>query len=238
MKVTEILKAGSTGGVGNPTAEELEEINKLSLRALTAEEVFVFKVNACDDQVDRDFEHFTVGALKKLSALLVGKTFIFDHNWTAGNQVARIFSAKVKKDGDAHRLQVMVYMLRSDETAPLIDKIEAGILKEVSIGCSVSKATCDICGQPYSGCQHRRGENYNGKSCSIALDDPFDAYELSFVAVPCQREAGVTKGVQKAEGVAILPGDAAADEVSATTKEIQRKRALARIALIERINKI
>ena len=39
--------------------EELALINRQALKELTEEEVFVFRVAACDNQVDRDFECFT-----------------------------------------------------------------------------------------------------------------------------------------------------------------------------------
>ena len=87
------------------------------------------------------------------------------------------------------------YMLRNDQTAPLIAAIEGGILREVSVGCQVAKAICSICGadRRETYCGHRPGQEYEGKRCHIDLDDPTDAYELSFVAVPAQREAGVIK---------------------------------------------
>ena len=43
---------------------------------------------------------------------------------------------------------------------------------------------------------HILGETYPDEGfCFLNLDDPSDAYELSFVAVPAQRNAGVTKAV-------------------------------------------
>ena len=36
-------------------------------------------------------------------------------------------------------------------------------------------------------------KEYNGKTCYAILDEVTDAYEVSFVAVPAQRGAGVTK---------------------------------------------
>ena len=55
--------------------------------------------------------------------------------------------------------------------------------------------TCSICevDNTKTYCEHRAGEEYDGKTCYKALDDPKDAYEISFVAVPAQPEAGVTK---------------------------------------------
>ena len=121
---------------------------------------------------------------------------ICDHAWLAANQVARIYRAEVVKDGAAAVLRLDVYMPRNAETQPVIDKIESGILKEVSVGCSIAKATCSVCGQPYGTCSHERGRAYDGKPCVVELSEPTDAYEVSFVAVPAQPAAGVCKGAE------------------------------------------
>ena len=42
-------------------------------------------------------------------------------------------------------------------------------------------------------CKHWNGETYDGNVCYFALKGALDAYELSFVAVPAQPKAGVTK---------------------------------------------
>ena len=44
---------------GIPTEEDLKLINKYALRPLKKEEVFVFSVILCDNDIDRDFERFS-----------------------------------------------------------------------------------------------------------------------------------------------------------------------------------
>ncbi|MDL2288699.1 hypothetical protein LJC32_04905 [Oscillospiraceae bacterium OttesenSCG-928-F05] len=90
-------------------------------------------------------------------------------------------------------------MLRENNEA-LIKAIEAGIKKEVSIGCSVEKSLCSICGNDITDrtkCTHIKGMRYpiggEEKLCYAELDDATDVYEWSFVAVPAQRRAGVMK---------------------------------------------
>lgn len=177
------------------TAGDLELINRQSLRPLTAEDVFTFKVRACDDQVDREFENFSLSALGQLAELFVGKTFIFDHLWSASNQTARVYAADVENEGGVNSLIVRAYMLRNEDTAPIIRSIEGGILREVSVCVGVKSAVCSICGinKRKARCEHRPGQEYDGKLCTVELGDICDAYELSFVAVPAQREAGVVK---------------------------------------------
>jgi len=175
---------------------ELALINKQALRDLTADEVFTFKIAACNDQVDRDFEHFSEKALGQLAVLYVGKTVIMDHDWTAKNQTARVYASGVEPmDGGGHQIVLRAYMLRSDDTKNAIDRIESGILREVSVGCRMQTAVCDICGvdKRLTRCEHRPGSDYDGKTATVTLDKATDAYEVSFVAVPAQREAGTVK---------------------------------------------
>ena len=186
------------------TAEELARINRFAKKELRAEEVYTFAVKLCDNEVDRDFERFDRAALEKLSELFVGRTGIFDHSWSAGGQTARIYRAEVIEEetrttaGDKYCwCKGWAYMLRTEKNAELIAEIEGGIKKEVSVGCSAAKRSCSICGKDAGLCEHERGKYYGGKLCYAVLSDITDAYEWSFVAVPAQPLAGVTKSVRR-----------------------------------------
>ncbi len=195
----------NTGGV--PDKHELKLINKLSRRSLSADEVFVFSVVLCDNEIDRDFERFSDKTLQAMAQLYVGKSGIFDHSMKGRDQVARIFSCEVEKpEGQTTsygapyvRVKARAYMPRTETNKDLMTEIDAGIKKEVSVGCSVTNTVCSVCGadQKTQGCEHRKGRVYhkNGKDliCHHVLDGAADAYEWSFVAVPAQRGAGVVK---------------------------------------------
>lgn len=174
---------------------ELALINRWSLRPLEAEEVFTFRLAACNDQVDRDHERFTPRTLEGLAKLYPGKALIMDHAWSAKGQTARIYAAGVEKAGDASTLVLRAYMLRGEATAPTVAAIEGGILREVSVGCAIEKALCSVCGADKSRqrCAHIPGQLYDGKSCHVDLDGAEDAYEVSFTPVPAQPGAGVVK---------------------------------------------
>lgn len=193
------MKNSSTG----VTEEELSAINAFSRKKLTQEEVYVFPVTLCDNEIDRDFERFLPTALEKLASLFAGKTGIFDHNAKSTSQTARIFKTWVETDKSKRNslgepfcaLKAKAYMVRTGENEALISEIEGGIKKEVSVSCAVSKAKCSICGADLRKreCDHSRGKRYSGRLCYAELSEPTDAYEWSFVAVPAQRGAGVTK---------------------------------------------
>lgn len=192
------------GGAGITLDEqELAQINRHTLRAYTADELFAFKLIACDNEVDRDGEAFPEATLQQLANKLLGKTVIADHQWKAENQCARIYAAQTGvKEGKTTSygvpyvfLEAHCYMPRTEETKAQIDRIEAGIQKEVSIGCAVRKHTCSICGKGFYSpdCIHKRGDKYDGNPCFVLLEDAADAFEVSFAAVPIQPAAGVTK---------------------------------------------
>lgn len=190
-------------------SEDMEKINRFTRRELTAEQVYTFNISLCNNDIDRDFEKFSVEALHQLAELFVGKTGICDHSMRAADQKARIYDAYVEKcdgqytaDGeDLYVLRGRAYMLNNDENKQLIDEIDAGIKKEVSVSCSMGKSTCSICGadKRVSRCEHIPGREYSGKKCFSVLADAQDAYEFSFVAVPAQRDAGVTKSFSAKE---------------------------------------
>lgn len=180
----------------------LDKINSMTRRNFRAEELYTFPVTLCGNEVDRDGERFSDEALETLQTLFIGKTFIADHNPTMENQVARIYDTElVTTDtltsyGEPYKyLKGYVYMVRTEKNADLITEIDAGIKREVSVSCSATVKRCSICGKNNleNPCEHFKGHEYDGKSCHYILENVTDAYELSFVAVPAQAEAGVTK---------------------------------------------
>ena len=190
----EIKKAAEAVGSGVPTAVQLDAINALAKAQLKAEQVYVFSLRLCDDQPDRDWERFDAAALPGLAKLFLGKTGIVDHKWSSEKQVARIFETQVVKEDGVSFIKAWAYIRRGSANDEIIADIEAGIKKEVSVGCAMGRAVCSVCGSEYGTCGHQKGESYDGQVCCAILQEPMDAYEFSFVAVPAQRDAGVLKG--------------------------------------------
>lgn len=200
-----VIKSASID-VQEVTEEELKLINKFTLSPLEESEVFSFKMVLCDNEVDRDFEAFSLRALEQLKKLFIGKTIIKDHMPRADNQVARIYSTELKKNGNTTQLgepytQLIAkcYMVKTAENESLIAEIKGGIKKEASVGCRTISAICSICGTDNAKkyCNHYAGRSYekDGKEqvCTYRLDNATDAYEVSLVAIPAQRNAGACK---------------------------------------------
>ena len=209
------MKEGYVADPGSvPTEEELQKINRYTRRALSADEVYVFSVVLCDNEIDRDFERFSAQALHKMAELYVGKTGIFDHSMKGCDQVARIFDCRVETPGGQTThdqkpyacVKARAYMPRTEKNKDLILEMDSGIKKEVSVGCAVGRVTCSICGtdQKTGRCEHRKGKVYHcggrDEVCHHVLEDPTDAYEWSFVAVPAQPKAGVVKAFRNEKG--------------------------------------
>ncbi len=186
---------------GKPTKNELELINRYTRRELSEDEVYVFSIVLCDNEIDRDFERFPLETLTELEKLFVGVTGVLDHIPQSKNQTARIFSCKTEildnrltSDGIPYaRLHARAYIPKSKSNDDFILALDSGIRKEVSVGCSVKKHICSICGEDIRICGHIKGKSYDNRLCYSELIGAGDAYEWSFVAVPAQKNAGVIK---------------------------------------------
>ena len=134
----EICKDAAVKGIGTPDGEELALINALSRRELGADEVYTFALRLCDNDIDRDFERFGDETLDQLAPLFVGVAGVFDHQWSARGQTARIYRTQVvggdgtiTSDGRPCRyLKGWAYMMRTQENAALIAEIDGGIKRE------------------------------------------------------------------------------------------------------------
>lgn len=209
MKAFNITKADAE--------KDIALINQFSLKELKPEDVLCFSLVLCDNEVDRDMEKFPVKSLETLAGMFVGRTGIKDHSWAMRNQVARLYRVELQKTAEKNSLgeqlvQLMgsAYMLRTPENESLINSIEGGIVKEVSVGFGIKKLTCSICGEELkhswwepTKCKndHEKGKTYDGSTCIGLMEEPTDAYEFSFVAVPSQRGAGVTKAYESGESI-------------------------------------
>ena len=201
-----VNKQAHCGGTAAVDEQALMQINRFSRKQLTADEVYTFAVRLCDNEVDRDGERFEGETLDGLAQLFVGKTGIFDHEWSANGQTARIYQTEVVEEpgtvtavGDGYRyIKAYAYVLRTPGNQELIAQLDGGILREVSVGCAVGRSVCSICGKQAGSCAHKKGERYDGKLCYTKLEGAVDAFEWSFVAVPAQPKAGVLKSKRAA----------------------------------------
>ena len=156
--------------------EELKAINAMSKKKLRPEEVYAFAVRLCDNEIDRDNERFPAAPLEELAPPVVGRSGLFDHQWSTRNQAARIYRTEVVREswmteaGEPYcYLKGCAYLLRTEGNRELIAAIEGGIKKEVSVGCAVERSVCSICGEEFHTCPHEKGAEYGGRRCWAEL---------------------------------------------------------------------
>ena len=149
------------------------------------EEDYTFTIKLCDNKIDKNYERFSSGCLEKMAKMFVGKL-----GYVGENQVAKITSVEVVKEKFPYDrwLKATATMPRTRGNEKLIEQIEWGEKKEVSIGCSIKTKTCSICKDTEGKCNHKPGEYYNGILCYMTLDDPQDVYEWAFVERPKEVE--------------------------------------------------
>ena len=191
------------------SAEDLERIGAYTRNPPDPDALYTFPVLLCDNEIDRDLERFDTASLPELARMFVGKSGLFDHSMQSRDQTARIYKAECCTDparrtqtGEVYTyVRAMAYMPKTEQNRTLIEEIDAGIKKEVSVGCAVSSVRCSVCGADVrrAPCSHRKGDMTDGSLCHHILAAPTDAYEWSFVAVPAQRAAGVTKSFRHKE---------------------------------------
>ena len=197
----EICKDAVVKGIGTPGTDELALINCLARRELGADEVYTFALRLCDNDIDRDHERFDDAALDELAPMFVGVSGVFDHQWSAREQTARIYRTEVvggegtlTADGRPYRfLKGWAYMMRTDGNAALIAEIDGGIKREVSVGCAVEKVICSICGRELDQCPHEKGEEYEGQVCCGVLTGATDAYECPLWQCPPSERPGSSR---------------------------------------------
>ena len=142
---------------------------------------YTFDVKMFDNELDETFERFSATALKRLAELSHGTVGVL-----GGEPVARVLEARVvieqhrlTKAGDPYRwVKARITVPLNEKTSALIYEIEHGHRHEISVGCSVQKVVCSICGK--QDCAHTPGNYYDGALCYMELCGVNEIYEWRF----------------------------------------------------------
>jgi hypothetical protein len=202
---TKSLAFDSVSGVSEIDGA-LELINKHTIEPLNANDVFLFKVILCDNDIDRAYEKMSNEFLDAFASKSIGLTGLKDHDWESDNQLSRLYDVEVVVDetvttklGEPRKYVLgKAYTLR--RFTDYIEKINAGLLKEVSVSFKSVNDTCSICGGkmvkgkgdiPVCENKHVGGQTYDNKLCYSNLTELEEVYEWSLVAVPCQQNSGI-----------------------------------------------
>jgi hypothetical protein len=180
-------------GVGkkevSATDADMALINKFALKTLKKEEVSVYTIKVANNKIDRDMERFSDEVIDSFAKTIVGKSWLYMHNKREYMPFGKIFEAWTVVEGGVKWLVVKGYVLNSDNE--LVDKIDSGIWKFVSIGFTAPgfMAIQDGAGK----ITHFEYRNVTGKEA--------EGLEVSLVWLGAQFEAEITKDADNAVAV-------------------------------------
>lgn len=183
----------------------LNKIRKHTRSDLDESKIVAWPILAIDTAPTRNKVIYSAESQKKTVKRWIGTTFLFnslgsqgiweggpDHKLQAASQVARIFDAQLVKTpkGETGTL-LWVYSVRevSQQTDEFINKVEAGILKEVSIHIAIPRGSgiqCSICKVPFADDKndHWPGQMDGKKEVYAETVGVLEPLELSAVACP------------------------------------------------------
>lgn len=203
-----ILLEGSAEGSKIPSSH-LSKIKKWTRTEQDPEKIHTYPVLMIDTAPTRNQVIYTEASQRKSIKGWRGITYLFnargtssgffssgaDHTLQAASQMARIYDSRVVKTpkGETGSLGWFYTVEGIDDTTDsFIRKLEAGILREVSIHVTVPEGVvCSICNGPFSECEeksgarHYPGEKYGKKMCYMSTGEGLLVpLELSSVACP------------------------------------------------------
>lgn len=219
--------------------KEFGFIKPLVSEDTTPEQLYIFSIKLCNNEIDSDFDKLSPEFLKQFAELVTASPIplIKDHRWTAENQVGRVYRAEVIKDGKNSIGEPFQYVLGyayvAADNEDIVNRVKLGLLSEVSVGFDGTDYKCSVCGADvrcwdYS-CPngHMFGSLIDGKPAYRIVGGCSAAMECSFVPVPAQDGAAVETKSDKKEGFTLKRSEffkrlgfksKKADETTAETK--------------------
>lgn len=176
----------------NISDKDIEQINSWSRHKLTRDDIYAFEIALCSDKIDVDYEMISEDCLYRLQRLAIGSTGILSqkHNARIYDTYFTVLTNPIfdsSQNGEDYNLNKPITKLIAKAFIRK-DHIKREELESIlsnaqgSIGFSVQKRTCSICGE--TNCfRHIKGKYYKTESgeklCYLILDNPTDFYEWS-----------------------------------------------------------
>jgi hypothetical protein len=159
------LRSNETQAAANEvaSADLIRQINERISppTPLAAEDVHIRVLRLVSDEINDHGGRFPREEHERLCELLIDTPVLIGHDRTR-LPVARNFAARRVNDGDRQWVEVWFYWLRGDGSHQdqLAADIDAGVVKEGSIGFEFRKPQCSICGQDIRTCEHVPDQEY------------------------------------------------------------------------------
>ena len=166
--------------------QRMEAVNRYALRPLQPEEIAVFTLDLCNNQVDRHHSRFPEEELERVNALTPGRPLMERHDMAGTLPRGTFFRSRLHREGERVSVRPEVYVLRSEGNRDFILNIEGGVYRETSIGFSFRRPECSVCGRDLRVCAHVPGRSYGGKTCHFVMRGVMEVLEGSVVPAGSQ----------------------------------------------------
>lgn len=167
-------------------SDVLAAINSFALRPLQHEEVAVFTLDLCNNQVDKHFSRFPDEELERINRMTPGRPLMERHDLRGTLPRGTFFRSSVHREGEHFSVRPEVYVLRATDNHDFILNIEGGVYRETSIGFSFRVPECAVCGKDLRTCAHVPGRRYGDVTCHFIMRDVLEVIEGSVVSAGSQ----------------------------------------------------
>jgi len=195
-----------------------EAVNRFTLRPLKTDEFAVFRLDLCNNGIDKHHSRFPVEELERINEMVVGRPLMERHDLHGTLPRGRFFRSILHREGESVSVRPDVYVLRTAENDSFIRNIEGGVYRETSIGFSFRTPECSVCAKDLRTCDHIPGQSYGDQVCHFIMRDVLDVIEGSLVAAGSQGT-----GFVKRENVLPLADALCAARDATKTKNILHK---------------
>jgi len=148
---------------GTPDDELVRLINEriAPLTPVTAPDVHIRALRLVSDEVNDHGGRFPLDEHERLCELLIDTPVLVGHDRTR-LRVARNFAARAVATGGSRWVEVWLYWRRGSgpHQDQLAADIDAGVVKEGSIGFEFRRPQCSICGRDIRTCEHIPDQEY------------------------------------------------------------------------------
>ena len=149
---------------------------------LTLDDVHIRAMRLVSDEVNDHGGRFPREEHARLCDLLIDSPVMIGHDH-ASLPIARNFAARCVDEGERSWVEVWFYWLKGDGSHhdQLAADIDAGVVKEGSIGFEFALPQCSICAEDIRTCEHIPGFDYNGVTAHYEYRDIQRVLETSLV---------------------------------------------------------
>ncbi|HDP34134.1 MAG TPA: hypothetical protein ENN29_03375 [Candidatus Hydrogenedentes bacterium] len=180
------LVGARAASADNNDDEMMAAVNRFALRPLCADEVAVFTLDLCNNQVDKHFSRFPDEELERINRLTPGRPLMERHDLRGSLPRGTFFRSRLHSEHDCVSVRPEVYVLRASDNRDFILNIEGGVYRETSIGFSFRTPECAVCGKDLRTCAHIPGRSYGDALCHFIMRDVLEVIEGSVVPAGSQ----------------------------------------------------